>query len=84
MLTENGERIPLAEIVNKTPQKKGPFCGITPVKDYNYESTMDKPFKVSIEGNIGVGKSTLIRYFDGLSGIETHPVSCITNFPYTF
>lgn len=75
MVTEDGDRIPLAEIINKTPQKRRPFCGITPVKDCNYESNMDKPFKVSVEGNIGVGKSTLIQYFEGSSGVETYPVS---------
>lgn len=34
-----------------------------------------RPFRVSIEGNIGAGKSTLIDYFSQISGIETYGVS---------
>jgi deoxynucleoside kinase len=31
-----------------------------------------RPFRVSVEGNIGAGKSTLIEYFNSFSGIETY------------
>lgn len=34
-----------------------------------------KPFRVAIEGNVGSGKSTLIKYFEGFKDVETHPVS---------
>ncbi|EFA08299.2 Deoxynucleoside kinase-like Protein [Tribolium castaneum] len=36
------------------------------------ESERKRPFRVSIEGNIGAGKSTLIDYFSRISGIETY------------
>ncbi|XP_044252627.1 deoxynucleoside kinase-like isoform X2 [Tribolium madens] len=39
------------------------------------ESVGKRPFRVSIEGNIGAGKSTLIDYFSRISGIETYGVS---------
>ncbi|XP_072931647.1 deoxynucleoside kinase-like [Epargyreus clarus] len=32
-----------------------------------------RPFKVSIEGNIGSGKSTCIKYFEKYSNVEKHP-----------
>lgn len=35
----------------------------------------NRPFRVSIEGNIGAGKSTLIKHFSKVDGIETYPVS---------
>ncbi|KAJ3646816.1 hypothetical protein Zmor_024386 [Zophobas morio] len=35
-------------------------------------STEKRPFKVSIEGNIGAGKSTLVEYFSKITGIETY------------
>jgi deoxynucleoside kinase len=34
-----------------------------------------RPFRVSVEGNIGAGKSTLIEYFNSFSGIETYRVN---------
>lgn len=34
-----------------------------------------RPFRVSIEGNIGSGKSTCIKYFEKYSNVETHAVS---------
>lgn len=41
-----------------------------------YETGMShkkRPFRVSIEGNVGCGKSTLINYFKNLPGIEAKP-----------
>ncbi|VVC86594.1 unnamed protein product [Leptidea sinapis] len=32
-----------------------------------------RPFRVSIEGNIGSGKSTCIKYFDKYNNVETYP-----------
>lgn len=34
-----------------------------------------RPFRVSIEGNIGSGKSTCIKYFDRFRNVEKHGVS---------
>jgi len=34
-----------------------------------------KPFRVAIEGNVGSGKSTLIKYFEKFKEVETNPVS---------
>lgn len=34
-----------------------------------------RPFRVSIEGNIGSGKSTCIKFFDKYPNVEKHPVS---------
>lgn len=52
------------------------FVGITPTKELtNIKTPTDRPFRVSIEGNIGAGKSTLIKYFKDQQGIEVYPVS---------
>lgn len=34
-----------------------------------------RPFRVAIEGNVGSGKSTLIKYFENFKDVETNPVS---------
>lgn len=34
-----------------------------------------KPFRVAIEGNVGSGKSTMIKYFENFKEVETNPVS---------
>lgn len=34
-----------------------------------------KPFRVAIEGNVGSGKSTLIKYFENFNDVEANPVS---------
>ena len=45
----------------------------------NYGSKTDRkrdqkrPFVVSIEGNIGSGKSTMINYFKNFKDIQIHP-----------
>lgn len=58
-----------------TPTKKTNFVGISPLKELtNVKTPTDRPFRVSIEGNIGAGKSTLIKYFAGIEGIETYAV----------
>lgn len=33
-----------------------------------------RPFRVSIEGNVGSGKSTLIKYFENFKEVEANPV----------
>ncbi|CAG9768511.1 unnamed protein product [Ceutorhynchus assimilis] len=56
-----------------TPKKKTNFVGISPMKELtNVKTPTDRPFRVSIEGNIGAGKSTLIKHFQGMEGIETY------------
>lgn len=75
--TVNGNKRPAVSPLKgaATPVKKVPFLGISPLKEFNFQIPRERTFKVSVEGNIGAGKSTLIRYFEGLSGIETYPVS---------
>lgn len=42
----------------------------------NMKSQMiKKPFRVAIEGNVGSGKSTLIKYFENFMDVEVYPVS---------
>lgn len=36
-----------------------------------------KPFRVAIEGNVGSGKSTLIKYFEKFKEVETNAVSLV-------
>lgn len=36
-----------------------------------------RPFRVSIEGNIGSGKSTCIKYFEKFPNVEAHAVSIL-------
>lgn len=38
-------------------------------------ATNKRPFRVSIEGNIGSGKSTCIKYFDKYPNVEKHAVN---------
>lgn len=42
-----------------------------------------KPFRVAIEGNVGSGKSTLIKYFENFKEVEVNPVSII-NYIFLF
>ncbi|KAL1494974.1 hypothetical protein ABEB36_010472 [Hypothenemus hampei] len=54
-------------------KKKTNFVGLSPLKELtNVTTPTDRPFRVSIEGNIGAGKSTLIKYFQGMDGLETY------------
>lgn len=41
---------------------------------------MKKPFRVAIEGNVGSGKSTLIKYFEHFKEVEANPVSIISHW----
>lgn len=56
------------------------FTGFSPAKNLNIASPSNRPFRVSVEGNIGAGKSTLINYFSPFPGIEIYPVSNILTF----
>lgn len=78
--TVNGKKRPAASPLKSaaTPEKV-PFLGISPLKEFNFKIPRERTFKVSVEGNIGAGKSTLIRYFEGLPGIETYAVSSESN-----
>ena len=44
-------------------------------KDQNKTSVCNtkRPFVVSVEGNIGSGKSTMINYFKNFNDIQIHP-----------
>lgn len=71
--TISGLKRPAAAAVS-SPNKRTNFVGISPLKELtNIKTPTDRPFRVSIEGNIGAGKSTLIEYFKNMEGIETHP-----------
>jgi len=41
------------------------------------KQVIKKPFRVAVEGNVGSGKSTLIKYFEKFKEVETNPVSII-------
>ncbi|KAJ8986168.1 hypothetical protein NQ317_005642 [Molorchus minor] len=57
-----------------SPANKTNFVGISPLKELtNITTPTDRPFRVSIEGNIGAGKSTLVKYFENMPNIETYP-----------
>ncbi|CAH1100662.1 unnamed protein product [Psylliodes chrysocephalus] len=72
MTTVCGQKRPAASI-EPSPTKKTNFVGISPLGELtNVKTPKDRPFRVSIEGNIGAGKSTLIKYFQNMSGIETY------------
>lgn len=45
------------------------------------EQIVKKPFRVAVEGNVGSGKSTLIKYFETFKEVEANPVSKI-NYDY--
>ncbi|KAG5861415.1 hypothetical protein JTB14_012475 [Gonioctena quinquepunctata] len=60
--------------IDASPAKKTNFVGISPLRELtNVKTPTDRPFRVSIEGNIGAGKSTLIKYFQNMPEIETYP-----------
>ncbi|CAH1983996.1 unnamed protein product [Acanthoscelides obtectus] len=62
-----------ASIIAPSPSKKPYFVGISPLKDLTKVKTpCDRPFRVSIEGNIAAGKSTFIKFFEEKPGIETY------------
>jgi deoxyadenosine/deoxycytidine kinase len=44
------------------------------------QHTIAKPFRVSVEGNIGAGKSTLITHFSSFPDVDAHMVSCYIKF----
>ena len=57
--------------------------GLHDVSNHKVVSTKDqnktlvcntkRPFVVSVEGNIGSGKSTMINYFKNFNDIQIHP-----------
>ncbi|XP_045476470.1 deoxynucleoside kinase-like isoform X2 [Harmonia axyridis] len=54
-----------------SPGKQANFLGISPLKGVEIKRE-GRPFRVSIEGNIGAGKSTCIEYFEKLASVETY------------
>lgn len=50
----------------------------------NMKNQLKKPFRVAIEGNVGSGKSTLIKYFETFKNVDAHPVStyCFVSYLY--
>lgn len=73
--TTSGRKRPAASPRKIMTPQKMPFVGISPLKEFNFKIPRERTFKVSVEGNIGAGKSTLIKYFEGMPGIETYSVS---------
>ncbi|KAL3272675.1 hypothetical protein HHI36_014139 [Cryptolaemus montrouzieri] len=47
------------------------FSGISPLKKVEL-SKENRPLRISIEGNIGAGKSTCIQYFSKLENVEAY------------
>ena len=43
------------------------------VSNCNNEDRSGRPFVVSIEGNIGSGKSTMLKYFEKFEDVELVP-----------
>ncbi|CAH1154663.1 unnamed protein product [Phaedon cochleariae] len=71
--TTAGLKRPATSIL-PSPSKKTNFVGISPLRELtNVKTPTDRAFRVSIEGNIGAGKSTLIKYFQHMDVIETYP-----------
>lgn len=78
IVTAAGEKRPIPSPEKGSPAKRTNFVGISPQKELtNISTPTDRPFRVSIEGNIGAGKSSLIKYFSNFPGIETYPVMII-------
>lgn len=50
-------------------------------KEVSEKKVRSRPFTVSIEGNIGSGKSTFLKYFSSMPGVATHqePIDLWTN-----
>lgn len=50
----------------------------------NMKKQIKKPFRVAIEGNVGSGKSTLIKYFEKFKNVDAHSVSiyCFVSYLY--
>lgn len=50
------------------------FVGLSPIPNQlkNIATPTERPFRVSVEGNIGAGKSTFIKYFSQFPEIETY------------
>ncbi|CAG9865265.1 unnamed protein product [Phyllotreta striolata] len=72
MLNANGQKRP-ASSLEPSPTKKTNFVGLSPLGELtNIKTPTDRPFRVSVEGNIGAGKSTLIKYFQQTPGIDTY------------
>nr|XP_053651355.1 deoxynucleoside kinase-like [Cherax quadricarinatus]XP_053651356.1 deoxynucleoside kinase-like [Cherax quadricarinatus] len=55
--------------------------GLIASKDLKENKIRSRPFTVSIEGNIGSGKSTFLNYFSAIPGVITHqePIDLWTN-----
>lgn len=65
---------------DNTPNKKSNFVQMSPFGQLtNVKTPTDRPFRLSVEGNIGAGKTEFINYFKNLPGIQVYPV--IKTFP---
>ncbi|KAF5270185.1 hypothetical protein FQR65_LT05665 [Abscondita terminalis] len=74
VVTETGKIAPVFTPEKKSALKRTNLVTLSPEGQLtNIKTPTDRPFRVSIEGNIGAGKSTLIKYFSSFSGIETYP-----------
>lgn len=80
MINMAGEKRSIESPTKDTPSKKKSNIVILSPENtlINVTTPSNRPFRVSIEGNIGAGKSTMIKYFTSFSGIETYTVSTFT------
>ncbi|KAF5287481.1 hypothetical protein FQA39_LY04109 [Lamprigera yunnana] len=73
VVTDSGKIGTAATPEKRSPLNKVNLVGLSPQRELtNIKTPTDRPFRVSIEGNIGAGKSTLIKYFSNFNGIETY------------
>lgn len=77
MINMAGEKRTLESPTKDTPTKrKYNIVVLSPENTLNNVTTpSNRPFRVSVEGNIGAGKSTMLKYFSSFAGIETYMVS---------
>lgn len=78
MINMGGEKRSYESPNKDSPSKRTNLVGISPQKELiNVSTPSNRPFRVSVEGNIGAGKSSMMQYFSTFPGIETHMVGKI-------
>ncbi|XP_025836514.1 deoxynucleoside kinase-like [Agrilus planipennis] len=71
VVTVSGKKRSVVTPTKCSPTKKANFMQISPLL-MKITTPSNRPFRVSVEGNIGAGKSTFIKYFSKFPGIETY------------